>query len=490
MAFNSIRFLVFFPVVLLLYYVIPGKYKNVWLLICSYFFYGCWNVRYCLLLLICTLLSYFVAIIAEENAENPGFKKKIFIMGVLFLVGMLSAYKYTNFVLQNLSELLGRFGLSELPQLDIVMPVGISFFTFQALGYLIDVYSGKMSAERSFVNYALFVSFFPQLLSGPIGRAGKLLPQYREAKAFSYEKVRDGFLQLLWGFFLKLVISDRAASLVAMVYGDYHSFTGMQIVFATVIYGVQIYCDFYGYSSMAIGAAEMLGIELPENFDTPYLAASVQEFWRRWHMSLSSWLRDYIYFPLGGSRCSKRRHYINILIVFLVSGLWHGAKWSFVAWGLLHGVYQVLGNVFAPYRRRLCEKMAIRTDTSVFLLGRIFVTFVLVDFAWLFFRADGFLNALRMCKRILLELHPLSLMNGRLYELGLDRMNFWLLVYGIGFLLLTDILRYRGVRLRTWFVQQNWLFRELMVVGGILFILVFGIWGNAYNASSFIYFQF
>lgn len=490
MAFNSFRFLIFFPVVLLLYYVLPGKCKNAWLLICSYFFYGCWNVRYCLLLLICTLLSYFAAIIAEENAENPAFKKRIFIMSVVFLVGMLSLYKYTNFVLQNLSELLGWFGLPGLSQIDIVMPVGISFFTFQALGYLIDVYSGKMSAERSFVNYALFVSFFPQLLSGPIGRAGKLLPQYHHAKAFSYEKVRDGFLQLLWGFFLKLVISDRAASLVAAIYGDYHSFTGMQIVFATVIYGVQIYCDFYGYSSMAIGAAEMLGIELPENFDTPYLSASVQEFWRRWHMSLSSWLRDYVYFPLGGSRCSKKRHYINILIVFLVSGLWHGAKWSFVAWGLLHGLYQVLGNVFAPYRRKLCEKLDIRTDTTVVLWWRIFATFGLVDFAWLFFRADGFLNALRMCKRILLELHPLSLMNGRLYELGLDRMNFWLLIYGICFLLLTDILRYRGVRIRTWLAQQNWLFRELAVVGGMLFILVFGIWGNAYNASSFIYFQF
>ncbi len=490
MAFNSFQFLIFFPAVLLLYYVIPGKWKNVWLLLCSYFFYGCWNVHYCLLLLVCTLLSYFVAIITEEAAKNSGFKKKIFIMGVAVLVGMLSLYKYTNFVLQNLSDLLGRFGMSGLPRLDIVMPVGISFFTFQALGYLIDVYSGKIAAERSFVNYALFVSFFPQLLSGPIGRADKLLPQYRQARAFSYEKVRNGFLQLLWGLFLKLVISDRAAALVATVYGDFHSFTGMQIMFATIIYGVQIYCDFYGYSAMAIGAAKMLDIELPKNFDTPYLAASVQEFWRRWHMSLSTWLRDYIYFPLGGSRCSKRRHYINILIVFLVSGLWHGAKWSFVAWGLLHGVYQVLGNVFAPYRRKLCEKLGIRTDTSVFLLGRIVVTFALVDFAWLFFRADGFLNALRMCKRILLELHPLSLMNGRLYELGLDRMNFWLLGYGIGFLLLTDILRYRGVSLRAWFVQQNWLFRELAAVGGILFILVFGIWGNAYNASSFIYFQF
>ncbi len=490
MAFNSLRFLIFFPVVLLLYYSIPQKWKNVWLLICSYFFYACWNVRYCLLLLVCTLLSYFAAIIVEKRTENTAFKKKIFILGVLSLVGMLSIYKYSNFALENVSRLLEHIGMSALPQLDIVMPVGISFFTFQALGYLIDVYSGKMSAERSFVTHALFVSFFPQLLSGPIGRADKLLPQYRQAKTFSYEKVRNGFLLMLWGFFLKLVISDRAASLVAVVYGDYHSFTGMQIVFATVIYGVQIYCDFYGYSSMAIGAAEMLGIGLPENFDTPYLAASIQEFWRRWHMSLSSWLRDYIYFPLGGSRCSKARHYLNILIVFLVSGLWHGAKWSFVAWGLLHGLYQVLGNVFVPYRRKLCEKLGIRTDTAAVRLWKIFVTFALVDFAWLFFRADGLMNALKMCKRILLELHPLSLMNGRIYELGLDRMNLWLLLYGIAFLLLTDILHYRGVKLRAWLVQQNWLFRELAAVGGVLLILIFGIWGNAYNASSFIYFQF
>ena len=348
MAFNSLRFLIFFPVVLLLYYSILQKWKNVWLLICSYFFYACWNVRYCLLLLVCTLLSYFAAIIVEKRTENTAFKKKIFILGVLSLVGMLSIYKYSNFALENVSRLLEHIGMSSLPQLDIVMPVGISFFTFQALGYLIDVYFGKMSAERSFVTHALFVSFFPQLLSGPIGRADKLLPQYRQAKTFSYEKVRNGF-------------------------------------------------------------------------------------------------------SLGGSRCSKTRHYFNILIVFLVSGLWHGAKWSFVAWGLLHGLYQVSGNVFAPYRRKLCEQLGIRTDTAAVRLWKIFVTFALVDFAWLFFRADGLMNALKMCKRILLELHPLSLMNGRIYELGLDRMNLCLLLYGIAFLLLTDILHYRGVKLRTSF---------------------------------------
>lgn len=289
---------------------------------------------------------------------------------------------------------------------------------------------------------------------------------------------------------MKLVIADRAAILVNTVYSDYNHYTGLVIVFATLLYGIQIYCDFLGYSSMAMGAAEMLGITLPNNFDTPYFSLSVKEFWRRWHISLSSWLRDYVYFPLGGSRCSKWRKYENLMLTFLVSGIWHGSKWSFVAWGLLHGFYQVIGECSASLRIKICRKLGIDTDTEICRVLRMFITFLLVDFAWLFFRADGFRNGLRMCKRILTQFHPLSLLGGTLYKLGLDEKEIWLLLYSIAFLFVIDLLTYRGVQVKNWFWRQNWLFREVLLGLACLFIILVGIWGNSYNASNFIYFQF
>ena len=491
MVFNSFSFLVFFPVVLVLYYAMPQKLKNTWLLLSSYYFYSYWNIKYCLLLLVCTLVTYFAGLFLGAEKKEAALRKTAFWVALLFILGLLGGYKYTNFVIENLNKVLRLFAAGhELHKFDIVLPVGISFFTFQAAGYLIDVYKGKIPAEKNPINYALFVSFFPQLLSGPIGRADKLLPQYRQVKEFHYENLVSGFVLMVWGFFLKLVIADRAAILVNTVYGDFRSYSGLAIVFATIIYGVQIYCDFYGYSSMATGAAEMLGIQLPINFDTPYLSTSIKEFWRRWHISLSSWLRDYVYFPLGGSRCSVQRRYLNVLITFFVSGIWHGSKWSFIAWGLLHGFYQVVGDLLKPTREKLCNALQIRTDTGTFKAFKIFVTFGLADFAWLFFRADSFKTGLKMCKRILLEFHPFSLVGGALYKLGLDQKNFQLLIACILVLFVTDVLTYRGVDLRKWFLRQNWLFRELVLASVILFIILVGAWGNSYNASNFIYFQF
>lgn len=491
MVFNSFSFLVFFPVVLVLYYIIPQKLKNTWLLLSSYYFYSCWNTKYCLLLLVCTLVTYFAGLFLDTEKKEAALRKTAFWIALLFILGLLGGYKYTNFIIENLNKVLRLFVIGhELHRFDIVLPVGISFFTFQAASYLIDVYKGKISAEKNPINYALFVSFFPQLLSGPIGRADKLLPQYRQVKEFRYENVVSGFVLMVWGFFLKLVIADRAAILVNTVYGDFRSYSGLAIVFATMIYGVQIYCDFYGYSSMATGAAEMLGIQLPINFDTPYLSTSIKEFWRRWHISLSSWLRDYVYFPLGGSRCSVQRRYLNVLVTFFVSGIWHGSKWSFIAWGLLHGLYQVVGDLLKPIREKLCSSLQIRTDTAAFKAFKVLVTFGLADFAWLFFRADSFKTGLKMCKRILLEFHPFSLVGDAIYKLGLDQKNLQLLVVCILVLFVTDMLTYRGVDLRKWFLRQNWLFREITLVSVILFIILVGAWGNSYNASSFIYFQF
>ena len=369
MVFNSLQFLIFFPIVLVLYYVVPNRWKNIWLLFASYIFYACWNIKYCVLLLVCTMITYFTAFIVDKLKIKTVLCKQIFFWGLFCVFGILAGYKYTNFMIENINALFRLSGLRiSFQKLNIILPVGISFFTFQAAGYLIDVYQGKISVEKNFIEYALFVSFFPQLLSGPISRASAILPQYRKIRKFQYENLQKGFLLMIWGFFLKLVIADRAAMLVNTVYNEYIKYTGIAIVFATVIYGVQIYCDFWGYSSMAIGSAEMLGIELPNNFDTPYLSISIKEFWRRWHISLSSWLRDYVYFPLGGSRCSKMRKHLNVAITFLVSGLWHGAKWSFIAWGLLHGIYQIVGDLSISVRKKICEWSSVNTETlSIFV---------------------------------------------------------------------------------------------------------------------------
>lgn len=480
MLFSSYSFLLFFPLVLILVGVLPAKCKNMALLLASYYFYSCWSRRYCLLLLGCTVVVYAAARLLEK-------RKWTFWVGLTVVLGLLAVFKYADFGLYTLEQITGR----QTPRLNLVMPVGISFFTFQAAGYLIDVYQGKYKAERNFINFALFVSFFPQLLSGPIGRGGKLLPQYAEPKKPGFEDLRAGLLTMTWGYFLKLVIADRAAMLVDSVYGSFEAFPGICLVFATVIYGVQIYCDFAGYSAMAIGAGRMLGIHLPVNFQTPYFAQSIQEFWRRWHISLSTWFRDYVYFPLGGSRCAQWKNYRNILIVFLLSGLWHGASWSFVVWGALHGLYQIIGKLTKGTREKVVSALGIQREAASWKIFRMAVTFLLVDFAWLFFRAEGLGTAVRMLRHVALDLRPLELMDAiRNSTMGLDMADFWVLLLSILFMTVLDIARYRGVPLQAVFEKQNWLCREVLLAGFMLLIFIFGIWGNGFHAASFIYFQF
>lgn len=377
-----------------------------------------------------------------------------------------------------------------MPRVSLLQPAGISFFTFQAAGYLIDVYRGKYKPEKNFLQFALFVSFFPQLLSGPIGRGDQLLPQYERPKKADFDALRRGFLTMTWGFFLKLCIADRAAVLVNTVYGAFESYSGIFLVFATAVYALQIYGDFAGYSYMAIGGAEMLGIHLPKNFDTPYFAQSVQEFWRRWHISLSSWFRDYVYIPLGGSRCASWKKYRNVLIVFLVSGLWHGALWTFVLWGAIHGFYQIFGGLTKPLREKALDVLRVNRQAASYKLFRMLITFLLVDLGWLFFRAEGLGTAAAMLKHIVTQLHPTDLVGQAFYTMGLDRQDIWALVLSTAVLILVDGLQYRGKDLKKWFASQNWLFRELALAAIILTIFIFGIWGNGFDASSFIYFKF
>lgn len=336
MLFNSIDFLVFFPIVALIYFIFPRRIRYIWLLLSSYYFYMCWDPVMIFLLWGVTLISWLLGLGLERTVVRSRATKGFLAAGCVILLGVLGYFKYTGFVVQSMNRLLEFVSLHPIPQHDVILPVGISFFTFQALGYVIDVYRGNVKAEKNILRYALFVAFFPQLLSGPIGRAESLLKQIwedSERVVWNYERIVSGLIVMLWGFFLKLVIADRAAILVDQVFQNYQQYQMVALCVGAVVYAIQIYCDFMGYSTIALGAARVLGFELIDNFNTPYFASSVSDFWRRWHISLSTWFRDYLYIPLGGNRHGKWKQYRNILITFAVSGLWHGASWNFVIWG-------------------------------------------------------------------------------------------------------------------------------------------------------------
>ena len=381
MLFNSLAFLVFLPIAFGLYWIAPEKYRWIILLLVSYYFYMAASPRYVLLLL-CTSLVVWLASLAigKSPEEERGFKKGILIATLLICFGLLMFFKYYNFGAQSIVAVLELFSFHIEPHLlNLLMPVGISFYTFQSTGYLIDVYRGKIKPEDSFARFALFVSFFPQIIAGPIGRADSLIPELKCRKPFDYDLAVSGLRMMLWGYFKKLVISDALGKYVDLIYGNVPYYFGMTFIMVSVMYTFQIYCDFSGYSDIAIGTARLFNIELTQNFKSPYFSESVREFWSRWHISLSTWFRDYVYIPLGGSRKGTVRKNINLMITMLVSGLWHGANWTFVLWGGLHGLYQVIEGFF---RKETEEKRR-----AVIIL-RGLLTFALVNLAWIFFRAD------------------------------------------------------------------------------------------------------
>lgn len=498
MLFNSLQFLIFFPCVLLVYFIIPKRMRYIWLLVSSYYFYMCWNVKYVVLILFSTMLTYLSGLALEKVKHKNWEEKKIelakkAVVGVCFglNLGVLAYFKYANFFLENLERVLGMCHIElNVPVVDVLLPVGISFYTFQALSYTMDVYRGDIYAEKNFFRYALFVSFFPQLVAGPIERSKNLLKQLAVPAKFDYEKARDGFLLMLWGFFLKIVVADRIAIFVDTVYGDYITYTGWYLVIATVLFAFQIYCDFYGYSVIATGAAQFLGIQLMANFNTPYFAQSVKEFWQRWHISLSSWFRDYLYFPMGGSKKGTLRKYINIMIVFLVSGLWHGARWSFVIWGGLNGLFQVIGDILKPVRDWFVKVFGLNRSTLSHKVFCMLTTFIFVDFTWIFFRATGYKEAILIIKGMATAANPSILWDGSLYNCGLDSKNFGLMLLSIGILLVVDACNYFGIKVRSEILKQDVWFRWIFIAFTVCAILVFGIWGSSFDEANFIYFQF
>lgn len=487
MLFNSIDFLVFFPIVLVIYFILPQKIKYLWLLVTSYYFYMCWNAKYVLLILTSTVLTYGCGRLLELG------KKKKLIVALCFVInlGILFYFKYCNFAINILVKVFGCLGIVlNISNLDIVLPVGISFYSFQALGYIIDVYRGDIAAEHNFFKYALFVSFFPQLVAGPIERSKDLLSQLSANHKFDWDNFREGLLLMLWGFFLKIVLADRIAIFVDTVYGDCYTYGGYYLVVASVLFAFQIYCDFAGYSTIAMGAALILGIRLTDNFNAPYLATNVAGFWRRWHISLTMWFKDYLYIPLGGSRKGKICKYINKMIVFMASGLWHGANFSFIIWGGMNGAYQVIGEVLQPARAKISRILNLNRNSVGHKIASCMVTFVLVDISWVFFRASGVEEALEILKSICMEHNPWILFDGSLYECGLDLKNYWLMMYGIGVLALVDILKKRGTSIRRVILQQDYWVRWIIFCSAICIILTFGIWGPGYDSANFLYFQF
>lgn len=492
MLFNSVEFLIFFPIVTLIFFVVPKKLRCFWLLIASYYFYMCWNPQYAVLIGASTVVTYLSGIAMASlskkktlSAEQKIKGKKLIVAGsLIFNLGILVVFKYANFFLENIYGLLNQLGISVVERtLDILLPVGISFYTFQALSYTLDVYRENIDAEKSLIKYALFVSFFPQLVAGPIERTGNLLTQIRKIETesrFDFENIRHGLLLMFWGLFQKLVIADRAAILVDTVYNNYTAYGFMSITAATIIFAFQIYCDFDGYTNIARGAARILGIHLIKNFKQPYLATNIQDFWRRWHVSLTSWFTDYLYIPLGGSRKGTKRHLVNVLIVFTISGLWHGANWTYVVWGFLHALYQCVGIM-----RRKAQKNAALAPSLIRRIASIMITFGLVDFAWIFFRAES----LSMTFRIFLQMltHPGV---SSLLHMGLNPVNMGILIVSLLILLFVDILHEKNISIfKAVFKMPLW--RRWIIYAGLIWsCILLGIYGIAYTSSQFIYFQF
>lgn len=501
MLFNSVDFLIFLPITIFIYYVLPNEVRYIWLLLASYYFYMNWNPKYAILILLSTILTYVCGLILEkikfidkEDSVKICLRKWCLVVSVVINLGILIYFKYANFLIDNINQISLRLGLNiNICGLDILLPVGISFYTFQALGYTMDVYRGDVPAEKNILKYALFVSFFPQLVAGPIERTTNLMEQLTVKHKISFNNLKKGVLWILWGYFMKLVIADRVAIIVDTVYENPQDYTGVYIVVATILFGIQIYCDFNGYTMIARGSAKIMGINLMENFNAPYLSKSVAEFWRRWHISLSSWFKDYLYIPLGGNRKGRLRKYANLMIVFLVSGLWHGAAWGYMIWGGLNGVYQVAGECLRKVRDCCVERLEINRNAFSHKVLKILTTFALVDFSWIFFRAKS-ISASKQVMNSLFDstnyFNFARLFDGSLYDLGIDESEFQYMLIMILVLLLVDVLKYCGVNITEKYFSQGIWFKILVMVGLFWIVFLTGIYGVEYDASQFIYFQF
>lgn len=479
MTFNSLEFLIFYPIVLLLYFLLPKAFKWPMLLLSSYIFYAYYSPSLALLIFGTTLVSWVCAMLLERT-EKRWARRSLLALALTVCLGVLFFYKYFDFISASIASLFG----SDAFLLRLMLPVGISFYTFQTLSYVIDVYRREVKTEKNFFFYALFVSFFPQLVAGPIERPSNLIPQLREPHKFSFENFKAGGKLMLLGFFKKICIADLVAPYVNAVYNSAEEATSFTVIIATLLFALQIYCDFSGYTDIAIGCARIMGIRLMKNFSHPYRARTVKEFWSRWHISLSTWFRDYLYIPLGGSRCKRWRHLLNLFIVFLVSGLWHGAAWTFVLWGALHALYQIVGTLTYKKREVLLSKIGLSEESAVVCGVRRAVTFILVCIAWIFFRANSISDALLLFKNLFTS-H--ASIDDAVRYLGLSAVNIMLIVSAFLVLLILDnLITYEGEGDSSDTVVLGGAFVYLIWVILIVWLLLF----SKDMISTFIYFAF
>ena len=486
MIFNSFAFFIFFPIVLLGHFFLPFKYRWVFLLLASYYFYISWNFDLLYLIVLTTAISYASALIIEKTS-NKKIKRLALTVTLVTCLGILFFFKYFNFLSSAFSQIVGS---SEFT-LNVVLPVGISFYTFQTLSYVIDVYRGTMKAERHFGYYALFVSFFPQLVAGPIERPDNLLPQLKVKHMPTRQNFTEGIKIALSGFIKKIVVADLSAQFVNKIYNDPQNATGPLIVVATLLFAFQIYCDFSGYTDIATGCARMMGIKLMKNFDMPYTSLGIREFWARWHISLSSWFRDYLYIPLGGNRVSVPRYLTNIFIVFLVSGLWHGADWTFIIWGALHGIYQIIGYLTRNIRDKIYVRLKIDQNGKGATIWKNACTFVLVCFAWIFFRANNVFDLGILLNRLFFSWSDLGNIFSSLNNIGYKTAQIAITILSVYIINVLDSSlcvmsnAKNGQNDKLSFLYTN---RYVLAVWIIAFAWLILLTGD--GASAFIYFQF
>lgn len=477
MLFNSFSFAIFLPIVFALFWIVPKKYQWIVLFISSYSFYMCWKVEYVILILLTTLTSYWGAILIEKRPT----KKKCFLtISLIISLTVLFFFKYFNFFSSSFIDSVNSLFSVELSPIlvNVILPVGISFYTFQTLSYVIDVYRGTVKAEHHFGKYATFIAFFPQLVAGPIERTSNLLGQIKAEHSFNYEKASYGVKLMLWGFFKKMVIADNLAVFVDAIYDTPTHFNGFSLILSTVFFAIQIYCDFSGYSDIAIGVAKLFDIDLMKNFNAPYLATSIKDFWSRWHISLSTWFKDYIYIPLGGNRVSKLRHKLNLIITFLVSGLWHGASWTFVLWGGIHGVGQA-AEACLPRKNK-------KNSAFVTLLKRLFV-FLFVVVTWVFFRARSISDAWHVITKCFVGISsPMSYIRAGFTNMGMGVERLIICLISVALLFAYDAMSEKKDVIQCISAKKRIVSWSVYVVIALLILA----WTPITSGAEFIYFQF
>jgi D-alanyl-lipoteichoic acid acyltransferase DltB (MBOAT superfamily) len=471
MLFNSLQFIAFFPIVVIVYWMLPssGRWRNIFLLLASYYFYMNWMPIYALLILLSSVTTWGCAMMMSHR-ERKSDKRPPLTLCLLLNFLILFIFKYAGFFNESVRDILAYFNIAiDIPELNILLPVGISFYTFQAVGYTIDVYRGTIKAERNLLTYMLFVSFFPQLVAGPIERAKNLLPQFHEKHVFSETQFIAGLKLMIWGYFLKLCVAQNLSPYVDAVFNNLPFHNGNSVLLASIFFTFQIFSDFGGYSLIAIGVARCMGFTLMQNFRQPYLATSIREFWRRWHISLSTWFADYLYIPLGGSRCSVARHQRNLFVTFLVSGLWHGANWTFVVWGAYHGVLMVVQSLFTKFVKIPSNRIL----TVIEIVG----TFILAALGWIFFRANTISDAILALKKIAFE-------RGMLYN-GDGKPAIFMGIMMIMLLMAKEIIDRYQIKLPV--LGKPTLTTDIVKSTIVLLII---ITCASFNSGQFIYFQF